>query len=352
MNVTVSPSTPAVYPAQALQFAASVTGNANTAVTWSVTPSVGSINASGLYTAPAAVTAQQTLTVRATSVADPSRSAISYVTLNLAAGAFPAIRVNAGGGAYTDPQGQLWNADYGYVGQGGTMGTGAAIAGTTSDPLYQTTRWGDTTYTFPVPNGNYTVTLKFCESYGPVAGQRIFNVLLNGTTVLPNFDIAAAGGTDTAVDRTFNIAVTGHQIVVQTATVQWGTIISGIEIIQNSATTDVTIDQQPVTLAPGQSQQFTATVLGNPNTAVNWSVTPTGSGTISSTGLFTAPSSVVTQQIATVKAASVADATRTASVFVTLNPPSGAFVPIRMKCGGPEYTDQQGKLWKAEYGLT
>src|SRR6185369_9732546 len=139
-----------------------------------------------------------------------------------------------------------WSADYGYSGSGGTIGTAAPIAGTTSDPIYQSVRWGDTTYTFPVPNGNYTVNLKFCESYGPVAGQRIFNVVLNGSIVLPNFDIAAVGGTNTAVDRTFNINVTGHQIVVQTAAVLSGALISGIEIIQNSATTDVTIDQAPV----------------------------------------------------------------------------------------------------------
>ena len=40
------------------------------------------MNASGLYTAPAAVTTQQTLTVWATSVADTSRSAVAYITLN------------------------------------------------------------------------------------------------------------------------------------------------------------------------------------------------------------------------------------------------------------------------------
>ncbi len=353
VNLTIAPSTPAVYPSQTLQFAAAVTGSANTAVTWSVSPAVGTVSATGVYTAPATISSQQLVTVRATSVADTTRSAVSYVTLNQAPGAFSAIRVNSGGAAYTDPQGNVWSADYGYSGNGGAVGTGAAIAGTTSDPIYQSTRFGDTTYTFPVPNGNYTVTLKFDESYGAVAGQRSFHVYLNGTNVLPNFDIAAAaGGTDTAVDRTFTLAVTGHQIVIQTQIVNWNALIGGIEIIQNSGGTDVLVNEPPVTLIPGQTQQFTATVLGNANTAVNWSVSPAGSGTISSTGLFTAPASIASQQIASVVATSVADSSRSASVFVTLNPPSTSFIPIRMKCGGPEYTDQQGKLWRAEYGLT
>ena len=59
---------------------------------------------------------------------------------------------------------------------------------------------------------------------------------------------------------------------------------------------------------------------------VNWSVTPQV-GTVSASGLYTAPASVNTQQVATVQASSAADPSRTASVFVTLNPPSAIAGP-------------------------
>ena len=66
---------------QTQQFTATVVGTGNTAVTWTITPSVGSISPSGLYTAPGTISAQQTVTVTATSVADPSQSASATVTL-------------------------------------------------------------------------------------------------------------------------------------------------------------------------------------------------------------------------------------------------------------------------------
>ena len=61
-----------------------------------------------------------------------------------------------------------------------------AIANTTTQPLYQTERYNAFTYTFTgLPVGaSYVVTLKFSEDYWTAKGKRIFNVILNGTTVL------------------------------------------------------------------------------------------------------------------------------------------------------------------------
>jgi hypothetical protein len=67
---------------QTRQFTASVSGSSNTAVSWSVSPAVGSISSSGLYTAPASITSAQTVTVKATSAADSSKSATASVTLS------------------------------------------------------------------------------------------------------------------------------------------------------------------------------------------------------------------------------------------------------------------------------
>ena len=49
------------------------------------------------------------------------------------------------------------------------------------------------------------------------AGKRIFNVILNGTTVLSNFDIFAdAGGEFIADDKTFSTTVNSSgQVVIQ-----------------------------------------------------------------------------------------------------------------------------------------
>ena len=72
VSVSVSPTAVALYASQTQQFTAMVSNTANTAVTWSLSPSTGTISSTGLYTAPASIATQQTVTVRATSVADSS----------------------------------------------------------------------------------------------------------------------------------------------------------------------------------------------------------------------------------------------------------------------------------------
>jgi hypothetical protein len=219
-------------PSQSIQFFATVSGTINTAVNWSFTPQTGTLSANGLYTAPSTITSSQTVIIKATSVADPTKSATASVILQPppVAGT-AAIRVNAGGAAYTDPAGNLWTADSNYTG-GGAVDTGSWVKGTTTPALYGSVRYGDVTYNFPVPNGSYIVTLKFAEVSGLAPGQRVFNVRLNGATVLPNFDIAAAaGGPGIAVDRTFPVTVSTGNISIATSIVKYGNLLSAIQIV-------------------------------------------------------------------------------------------------------------------------
>jgi hypothetical protein len=86
-TISVSPTTANVRAGSSYPFMASVTGNSNTSVTWSVngtaggSSSLGTISAGGNYTAPATLPNPNTITVTATSVADSSKSASSAVTL-------------------------------------------------------------------------------------------------------------------------------------------------------------------------------------------------------------------------------------------------------------------------------
>ena len=56
-----------------------------------------------------------------------------------------------------------------------------------------------------------------------------------------------------------------------------------------SPSISVTVTPNSITLSPGTTQSFTATVTGTTNTAVTWSVQESVGGTIDSTGLYTAP---------------------------------------------------------------
>jgi len=79
--------------------------------------------------------------------------------------------------------------------------TGAAIAGTDDDALYQTERYGNPFgYEIPVANDTYRVRLPFAEIWHGVstAGleprDRVFDVLLEGETRLTGLDLAMAAG--------------------------------------------------------------------------------------------------------------------------------------------------------------
>jgi hypothetical protein len=133
--------------------------------------------------------------------------------------AFTPIRINSGGGAYTDTLGNVWSADSNYNG-GALVSTVNAISGTPDPALYQNWRAGPDgfplIYTFTgIPSGTRTVTLDFADAVSTAAGQRVFNVAINGVTVLSNFDINQAAGANIAVSRSFTVSVSTGQIAIQ-----------------------------------------------------------------------------------------------------------------------------------------
>jgi hypothetical protein len=75
VSVSVSSPSSSVGTGRTLQFAASVANAASTAVTWTLVSGPGTLSAAGLYTAPASLSATQSAVIKATSVADPTRSA-------------------------------------------------------------------------------------------------------------------------------------------------------------------------------------------------------------------------------------------------------------------------------------
>ncbi|MBL7154520.1 MAG: hypothetical protein ISS79_12465 [Phycisphaerae bacterium] len=77
------------------------------------------------------------------------------------------------------------------------------MADTEEDTLYQTVIYDVKAYHLKVPNGAYTVTLKFCEPHYNETGKRVFGVRLQGEKVIGQFDIFAKVGKNRALDYTF-----------------------------------------------------------------------------------------------------------------------------------------------------
>jgi hypothetical protein len=177
-----------------------------------------------------------TISARARDAAGNRRTASVTVTVANATtpppSGFTPIRINAGGAAYTDPNGRVWAADGNFT-RGYPYSVGAAIANTATPKLYQDQRVNNTplVYTLTVPNGNYTVRLMFAELYHSEAGQRKFHVNVNGARLSSNFDVfAAAGGRDRAIDLTYPVSVTGGRIQIELTPAGDDAMLNALEI--------------------------------------------------------------------------------------------------------------------------
>jgi hypothetical protein len=81
----------------------------------------------------------------------------------------------------------------------------------------------------------------------------------------------------------------------------------------------VSISPTSATVTAGNNQQFNAIIIGTTNTSVTWSVVGGSSnGTISTSGLYFAPTTVPTPAQVTVTATSQADSSKSASATVTI----------------------------------
>jgi hypothetical protein len=89
------------------------------------------------------------------------------------------------------------------------------------------------------------------------------------------------------------------------------------------STVSVSISPVSASVSVGSPEQFTATVIGASNTAVTWNVNGVNggnslAGTITSTGLYTAPSTVPPTANVQISAISQADSSKSAAASVTI----------------------------------
>jgi hypothetical protein len=129
------------------------------------------------------------------------------------------VRMVAQDHGYTDKNGHYWEPDR-YVRGGQLVVRHETVSGSPDTDLYRGERFGNITYTIPVADGRYAITLYFAETWfgpgkaggGSGARSRIFDILCNGVAVKRNFDIfKEAGGDDRAVTLSIPDVAANHQ---------------------------------------------------------------------------------------------------------------------------------------------
>jgi hypothetical protein len=274
--VQVNPTSATVALGSTQQFAPTVTGSSNTTVTWTVSgagcsgAACGTISTGGLYTSPASVPSPATVKVTVTSVADPTKSASASVTVIAAAAVLLSIS------------------------------PASAAVPTASTDSFTATVTGTTNTAVAWSLSGAGCSGASCGSLATSSLAAVYTAPLVAPSP-PSVTVAATSMAEPS--KTATASVTIVPVVV------------------------VTVTPASTSVATGATQQLSASVVGTSNTAVTWAVqgagcSGTACGTISSTGLYTAPSAVPSPAMVTVIATSAADTSKTASASIAIFSPS------------------------------
>ena len=136
-------------------------------------------------------------------------------------------------------------------------------------------------------------------------------------SINPNIGTMSSPGPYTAT-YTAPASISTQQQVTITATSVADPTKSAAATVTLYPPLSVSIAPKTATLRASQTQQFTATVLNSTYTGVTWSVIPAGVGTITTGGLYTAPSPIAADQSITVKATTNQDPSKSATANVNL----------------------------------
>lgn len=385
-TVTVSPASATVSGANTQQFTATVTGPQITAVTWDVNGvqggnlTVGTIDGTGLYTAPITVPTPNTASVTAIAAANGTTSAPSTVTISpsqvsvTVAPSTATVALNTTQQFTATVKGttntavswfvnsvQGGNLTYGTIDSTGLYTAPATVPSNTSVTITATSQANNSA------SGNATASITgitVSVSPGPavslpVSGTQQFSATLTGTSnqnvtwsVAPYSACPAANAGTISATGLYTAPATipqptggtGPCSMVITATSQANNTFSA-SVIANVHIT-VSINTAPSQIGLGANWQFTATVTGadpsNPDaTALHWTAfsQQAHAGTFDQdTGFYTAPSTSPLPNTPTITATSVFDPSQNPSVPLTLvqNDPLGSVSNVKQlnSCSG------------------
>jgi len=293
VTIAISPTSVSLAPSGTQVFSATVSNAVDPSVTWTATG--GTITTAGVYTAPATA---GTYTVKATSNQDTKVFASATVTVT-SGGSGSGITVTLSSTEITVPP-------------SGTRTFSATVTGTTDTSVAWTCSGGSINqlgeYTAPDIAGTYAVTAQSKADRTKIASCRV-NVGTSGALVSIYPTGISIGTNET---QPFTATVTGltDQRVTWSAT--GGTItssgsytapsapgsyvVTATSVADTARSASATVTVNPVavsvvpptfTLAPGGTKALTASVTGPKDKSVYWTAS---AGTITSAGVFTAPS--------------------------------------------------------------
>jgi len=387
VNVSLTPGTGSLLTGASLTFSAAVSGATNTSVVWSVdgvtngNTAVGTITGSGnsvSYMAPAVA---GTYVLRATSVANTSKSATASITVtappppppppavvlvalsstsaSLTAGSTKSFTATVSGSSNTAVTWKVDGVANGNTTVGTITGTGNSVTYTapatagshtlTAISAADTTKSATASITVtapPLPPAAVSVALNSTSASLTAGSTKSFTATVSGSSTTAvtwkvdgvangNTTVGTVSGTGNTVTYTAPAVAGSHTLTAISAADTTKSATATITVTAPPpppAVVSVTLSSTAANLTAGSAQPFTATVSGSSNTNVTWKVDgvangDTTVGTITGGGntiTYTAPATAGSH---TLTAISAADPSKQASAAVTVQAVQGGCAP-------------------------
>jgi hypothetical protein len=343
-RIRVSPMKTSLSVSEHQQF--TTNGGARQRVSWTLSPQLGTITQDGLYTAPRVIQSSQRVTIRATSLDHPGRSATAEVALRpsefsvavgpetatLTGGETVKFGAIVSGGSNTDVRWSLEPA-VGSISEEGVYRAPSPVPSDTAVTVIATSEAD------PSRSGRATVTLRAVtisldpeRSEAKAAGSVRFNASIGSS---PNH------GVRWSTTGPGYISKNGVYFAPQTiSAAQAVTIIvasnadpskTARAVVKLVPVVNVTVHPEGGSLSASQRVHLTVSVSGTTNPAVRWSIS--GAGTLSQNGDYVAPASIQAEQNVSVTATSEADPSKSATAIITLRPITVSLTPANVDLG-------------------
>ncbi len=349
VKVTVSPKTAVVHNNMTQQFSALVENTNNTSVIWEVIGGAqnGTIDNTGLYTAPPDVPNPEEVQIKATSVLDESKFDTAIVTVALPIEVnimpssaiinvsktkqFTALVKNA---HITNEV--IWSIErdpgdgsLGTISQNGQYTAPQNVPNPAQIVIRATSVEDNSAFGIApvliVPGVKVTISPKTQTVNAGTSFK--FNATIENADEDPSLKWEVLGGNQNGTIEqdgyyTAPDAVPNPPDVTIKVTSNFDTSASDTAIVTVAKPIEVEVSPNFVYVNVTKTQQFTATVKNTSNQSVTWSVYGGASnGTINAAGLYIAPANVPNPNIVSVLATSDADPTKSGGAQVVIAPP-------------------------------
>lgn len=331
--VSVSPAIVTLNAGQIQQLTATISGQSNQSVVWSLNPSLGTISSEGVYTAPSIINYSGVVAVTATSVTHPTATASAFISLN----ARTTVAINPLNVTLTASQAQQFVAfATGSQNPAVVWSRAPQVGSITTDGLYTAPPLISTSQTITVTAtsvADTSISASAAVILSPGVGITLGPASATlGAGQVQQFVPNVIGTTNRAVAWTLDPptgTITSNGIYTAPSTLDFPQSISitatsvadptrfATALITLRPTVTVIPSDTCVPLGPSQTHQFTVSVTGTLDPSVTWSLNPM-TGTISTTGIYTAPSLIPFGQVVEVVATSLSDPSRSAKSVVLL----------------------------------